>query len=131
MKPKNIRPKIVILVIYKTIDGDWRGFCSPYDIACNGTTKKGVLESLKSMVSLYEEGLEKYDYPRHLSIKPLSDPEDEIVFRKALKIIAETEKRKLMKDYYEYQERECNKFTVRNREHSLSGYYYHQQLAVG
>lgn len=131
VNPKNIRPKIVILVIYKISDGHWRGFCSPYDVSCNGATKKGVLESLKELVSLYEEGLEQYGYPRHLSIKPLSDPEDEKVLKKALQLIAETEKEKLTKDYYKYQEQECNKFTIKNQEHSLSGYYYHQQPAAG
>lgn len=131
MRPKNIRPKIVILVIYKINDGHWRGFCSPYDVFCNGTTKKGVLESLKELVTLYEEGLEQYDYPRHLSIKPLSNPEDEKVLKKAIRHIAEAEKKELTKDYYRYQERECNKFSVKNREHSLSGFYYHQQHAVG
>jgi hypothetical protein len=129
MKPKSKRPNIVILVIYKTSEGDWRGFCSPYDVSCNGSTKKGTLESLKKLVSLYEEGLKKYEYPRHLSIKTLSDPEDERIFNKALEIIAEIETRKLTKSYYEYQEQEFDHaIKIRNSDHNFTGLYYHQPV---
>lgn len=124
MKPLNIRPKLVILVVYKTNEGHWRGFCSPYDVSCDRLTKKGVLESLKESVSLYEEGLKKYNYPRQLSIKQLSNPQDKAVFKMALKIIAEKEKESLLNNYYKYQEEELN--YIKNSDHNLSGYYYHQ-----
>lgn len=124
---KNITPKIIILVSYKTQQGNWRGFCSPYDVSCNAFTKNAALESLKKLVSLYEEGLKQYGYPRHLTIKALSNSEDEKVFKKALEIIADIEKEKLMKSYYKYQEQGIDdKFEISNTDLNLSGFYYHQ-----
>ncbi len=66
--------------IYKTKDGKWRGFYVPYDVAYEAKTKKEVEEVLPKMVELYEEGLQKYNNPSHLSAVPLSDPEDQEVF---------------------------------------------------
>lgn len=129
MPLRNIKPKIIIFVIYETRDGTWRGFCSPYDVSCNASTKEAAIETLKKLVSLYEEGLKKYGYPAHLTIKPLSDPEDEKIFKKALKIIANMEKEKLVKSYYEYQEQ--NKFEISGRDPNLSGFYYHQAAHAG
>lgn len=124
MKPSNIKPKLIILVVYKTNEGHWRGFCSPYDITCERLTKKATKEALEESVELYKEGLEKYNYPRHLSIKQLSNPQDEAVLKMALKIIAEMEKENLLNNYDKYQEEELN--YIKNRDHNLSGYYYHQ-----
>lgn len=62
--------------IYKTKTGKWRGFFVPYDVSYEAITKKEVEEVLPKMVTLYEEGLKKYNYPIHLSAVPLSDPED-------------------------------------------------------
>lgn len=62
--------------IYKTKTGKWRGFFVPYDVSYEAKTKKEVEEVLPKMVTLYEEGLEKYNNPSHLQAVPLSDPED-------------------------------------------------------
>lgn len=74
---KNIRFTYSHLAhIYKTKTGKWRGFFVPYDVSYEAKTKKEVEEVLPKMVTLYEEGLEKYNNPSHLLAVPLSDPED-------------------------------------------------------
>lgn len=62
--------------IYKTAEGLWRGFVAPYDVTYEAKTKKKVEEILPKLVALYEEGLEKYKYPKHLTSVALSDKED-------------------------------------------------------
>lgn len=116
-------PKLVVRVIYKSKGGYWRGFCSPYDVTCEAKTKDSANDRLQRLVSLYEEGLEKYNYPSHLAIKPLSNREDKKVFGMALKVVSNDIKRAIVHDYNKYQqERVVQKFTMINP--SGSGHYY-------
>jgi hypothetical protein len=62
--------------IYKTKEGKWRGFFVPYDVTYEARTKKEVEEVLPKMVTLYEDGLKKYNNPSHLISVPLSHDED-------------------------------------------------------
>lgn len=62
--------------IYKTKEGLWRGFATPYDVSYEAKTKKKVEEVLPKLVELYEDGLAKYKNPQHLMIVPISDEED-------------------------------------------------------
>jgi hypothetical protein len=79
-----------VLVAYKSKNGSWRGFVQPYDITIEADSKGKAIESLREMVESYEEGLKKYSYPPHLSIKHLSNEEDNEVFNQlALKSISE------------------------------------------
>lgn len=79
---QNFRPKFVVLVAYKSKDKSWRGFCFPYDVSCNAKTKNEAFKKLDTLVRLYEEGLEKYNYPQHLSVRRLTDNEDIEIFKK-------------------------------------------------
>jgi hypothetical protein len=72
--------KFILYVVYKNQENEWRGFCCPYDVSCVAETKEKTFIKLKKMVSLYQEGLKKYNYPKHLSIKELSNKEDKKIF---------------------------------------------------
>ena len=72
--------------IYKTKNGTWRGFVTPYDITFEASTKKKVEEVLPEMVQLYEEGLKRYNNPQHLIAVPLSYEEDIKEFEKLKKL---------------------------------------------
>lgn len=76
----NIIP--VIGVVYKSKNGNWRGFCYPYDVTCNADTKEEAMEALNGLVETYEESLERHNNPRHLIEKRLTDREDQMVFKK-------------------------------------------------
>ena len=65
-----------VLYVYKSKNGSWRGFAHPYDVTIEAPTKTKTLSALREMVAEYEEGLIKYDYPAHLTTRPLSDTED-------------------------------------------------------
>jgi hypothetical protein len=78
---KEIKLVPVILVVYKAKSGLWRGFCTPYDVACVSDTKEDAKQKLITLVKLYEDGLEKYHNPKHLVIKELSDEDDINFFR--------------------------------------------------
>lgn len=70
--------------IYKTKEGTWRGFVTPYNVTFEASSRKKVEEVLPEMVKLYEAGLEKYNYPSHLMKVPLSYQEDIEEFNKLL-----------------------------------------------
>ncbi len=76
----NIIP--VVGIVYKSKDGNWRGFCYPYDVTCNADTKEEAMHILDELIATYEECLQKYNYPKHLVEKKLSDKEDQIMFKK-------------------------------------------------
>lgn len=78
------RPNLIALIYYKK-KNNWRGFCVPYDIDCEGKTVKEANNKLRQLVDFYEEGLQKYNYPSHLTIKDISDPQDKKVFDKIIK----------------------------------------------
>jgi len=80
-------PKINILVVYKTQEG-WRGFCSPFDTSCVGDTKKVTFEKLEKITEVYQEALKKYKYPKHLSLRKLSDKKDKEILETIKKDIA-------------------------------------------
>jgi len=117
----NLHPKIIIFAVYKTGEGDWRGFCVPFNVSCNAPSSKEAQSRLEKLVSLYEEGLERYGYPKHLSIQGLSDPEDRKVFRQIRKEIAQQFRKKIEEDFMEYQlsYAKKNKFRIDN----VKGYY--------
>ena len=100
---KKIKPGLLILVAYHTKEGDWRAFCSPFDVSCNAPSAKEAMGRLEGLIDLYVEGLEKYNYPEHLSIKQISDSEDRAVFGKVKKQLADKIKKKIIEDYSEYQ----------------------------
>ena len=75
MTSKKIIP--VITVVYKSKDGNWRGFCFPYDVSCTAETKEEAGSILEGLVETYEEVLNKYNNPSHLIDKELSDEEDQ------------------------------------------------------
>lgn len=77
---RRVTPKILILVVYKTKNRTWRGLCSPLDVTCEAYSKKVAMRRLERLVELYKEGLKKYNYPKHLSIRSLSDKEDQMIF---------------------------------------------------
>lgn len=121
-------PKIIVQVVYKSERGYWRGFCSPYDVTCEAQTKISAKRQLEKLVDLYDEGLKKYAYPRHLAVKPLSDSEDNKVFKMAVKIVSADMKQKLEKEYIKFQqERKREEFTISKP--SSSGYYYQPVFA--
>src|SRR3989338_217954 len=80
----------VIGVIYHSKDGNWRGFCYPYDLTCNAKTKDEAREKLTSLVETYEEVLSKYNSPRHLVEKNLTDAEDRKIFKEVWPEISKT-----------------------------------------
>ncbi|XOB42168.1 MAG: hypothetical protein ACKKMP_02275 [Candidatus Nealsonbacteria bacterium] len=115
---RGFRPKIIILVVYKAKDGNWRGFCSPYDITCEAETRLETMKRIKKSFKLYEEGLEKYGYPKHLSLRKLSDAQDRRVFEIVKKKIFSDIQKNLLK----FQAKEKGEFRIREPM-SLSGYY--------
>lgn len=79
-----------IVYVYQSKNGSWRGFVHPYDVTIEADSKEEALEALKEMAEVYKEGLEKHGNPKHLALKPLSDPEDNERFQKlALDVIAD------------------------------------------
>lgn len=124
MKIKNyIKPKIVVLAVYKPKDGSWRGFCSPYDIVYTGTNKEIVKEKLIELVECYEDGLKKYGYPSHLSVKKLTDEEDSKLLKKEIiPHISKQLENKMNKDFIKYQkETKTKSFSL---DHIFGSYHY-------
>ena len=119
----NAGPKIVIQVMYRSTRGYWRGFCTPYDVTCESTSKKECEQVLHDMIGLYEKGLKKYHYPENLLVKPLSDSEDRMVFDRVLPIVSRDIEQKLSTRYLKFQQqRSKERFSIGNR--STTGYYY-------
>lgn len=119
---KGIAPKMVILAVYKTKENYWRGFCAPFDITVNAQTKKEAMINLEKLVDLYIDGLKKYNFPKHLSIKPLSDPKDKKILNLITRHIAKQEEEKIKNQFIKYvsEQREKFNFSVDNS----SGYFY-------
>ncbi len=65
-----------VSISYKTKTGLWRGFVLPYDVTYESTSQQKVMEVLKEMVEVYEEGLELYGHPDHLKNVLISSQED-------------------------------------------------------
>ena len=118
----NLHPKIKIFAVYKTGEGDWRGFCVPFDVSCNAPTVGEAQSRLEKLVELYEEGLEKYDYPKHLSFKELSNPDDQSVLKTVLKEIAEQIRSKIEYQFMQYQVEKEKKYSFRI-DKNVRGYY--------
>lgn len=117
-----IVPKLTILVVYKDKNGHWRGFCSPYDVSCEGKTKQSVMNKLQALVSLYENRLKKYKYAKHLAIKPLSEPKDKEIFSFVLRKVSVDIEEKVRERFFQYQEEQAKEFKTRNP--LTQGYYY-------
>jgi len=118
-------PKIIILVVYKTKESNWRGFCHPYDVTCEANNVKVAMKRLEKLVSLYEEGLKKYGYPKHLSIRPLSDEDDRKVFEIAIKIVKKKIIEAIKKDFLKYQQEKQQKEEFKTKNPiPLTGYFY-------
>lgn len=96
----------VVMVVYKTQDG-WRGFCVPYDVSCNAETQEEAKSRLEMLVKFYEEGLNKYNNPKSLILKELSDDEDKLLFNKIWPHISKNIESK-MKSYKSYAEQELS-----------------------
>lgn len=115
-------PKLIVLVVYKTKNGNWRGFCNPYNVTCEARNGKETMSLLKESVKLYEEGLKKYGYPKHLSLRLLSNKQDKTIFDKVIKIIA----RKLKKDFIKFQAQK-EKERLKTKSPVSAIYYSYQQ----
>lgn len=121
-------PKLIVQSVYKTPEGIWRGFCSPYDVTCEAKSKQVAIKRLESLVKLYEEGLVKYSYPQHLSLRALSDKRDQVVLDNILKKIVAPKIGKAVRErYLEYQkESDRKQFSIDSP--SSCGYYYQPTL---
>lgn len=119
---KIVHPKMVFYIVYKTKNGNWRGFCSPYDVTTEAYTSEEAKKQLEDQVKLYEEGLKKYSYPEHLAIKELSDKEDQVVFKIALKEVFSDLKKKLSGKYLEFQARKEREEILRKDNSILINY---------
>lgn len=118
-------PKIVVTVVYKTNQKDWRGFCFPYDVTCNAPTEKEAKKTIQEMVDLYEEGLKEYHFPKQLSIKPISNTTDKKVFAIIQKEIAKGIQEKVSEQFTEFQ----GEYEKRNeiKKNALTANYYYLQ----
>ncbi len=121
---KHIPPKVIILVVYKSGTDGWRGFCAPYDVTCNASTKRKAMQTLEELVELYQDGLKKYHYPKHLSIKSLSNREDAKVFNIVREHIAEKITKKLKDRFFEFESEQEKKNTFKVNNLNLIGRYY-------
>lgn len=119
----NFHPKFIILIAYKAKNGNWRGFCSPYDITCEAYTLKQTKQKLMRLVELYEDGLKKYNYPQHLAFRQLTEKEDQRIFKMALKVIAEDFKKKFTEKNLEYQKNKEKEEVSMKNPHSHINYY--------
>lgn len=119
---KKYTPKLIVLVAYKTKNGNWRGFCNPYNVTCEARNGRIAMGLLKESVKLYESGLKKYGYPKHLSLRLLSNRQDKIIFNKVIKIIA----RKLKQDFIKFQAQK-EKEKLKTKSPASEIYYSWQQ----
>ncbi len=119
----NIIP--VILVVHKSKDGFWRGFCYPYDISCNASSQEDAKKQIEEMVETYEEVLKKYNNPIHLIKKELTEEEDRKVFDKLWPVIVKqiTEKLKLSRTPASYANG-LSKLTTFNHNSSLISFFH-------
>ena len=95
------------MVVYKSKNESWRGFCSPYGIDVQTSSAEEAKEAITNLVKTYEEVLKKYDYPSHLIKNDLSDLEDEKILKLiwpkiVAKISEEVKKNKSLNDYQKF-----------------------------
>lgn len=120
----------VVLVVYKSKNSNWRGFCVPYDVACTTKTKKEAFKVLQEMVDLYEKGLKKYNFPEHLLNKESTDKEDRLFFKEEIwprisKVISrEIEK---FNDYVEFLNADN---TMKKHKHIVKSSAKHYEASV-
>ena len=128
MKKKTLKqsqPKSPILVVYQAKNKNWRGFCFPFDITCEAFSKDEAIKKLEKMVKIYIDGLKKYNYPRHLSIRRLSEKQDRIVFSRVIDKIA----KKLKEDLLNYQcEKQKKEWEIILNNPTTFKYYYDNKL---
>ena len=120
---KQFRPNLIVMVVYKTKDSTWRGFCSPYDVSLERETRAKAIKDLRDSVKLYEEGIKKYSYPRHLSLLELSNGQDRKVFDLIRRKVASVVEEEIREKFLEYQEPKEEKVSLQNP--TATGYYYH------
>jgi predicted RNase H-like HicB family nuclease len=116
-KERSKKPNLVILAIYKSREdkGLWKAFCAPYGITTQATSKKEAKKRIEASVELYEEGLEKYGYPKHLLYQEFSDKEDKKILNlvwKNIKIRGE-KKIKQQKDFIKFAQEEEEQNQIR------------------
>ena len=116
----SVMPRIKVFAVYRR-KNKWRGFCSPYDVSCYAPTMKEAGERLESLVDLYEKGLAKYNYPPHLSVKNLSDPEDQNILEALIDEVTKGMRHEMKKDFAKYQLRKQERHAVRAE--GASGYF--------
>ena len=118
-------PKIIIEAVYKSKDGTWRGFCSPFDISCTADSQEKAMKKIDELVEVYMDGLKKYGYPMNLTIKELSDEEDKIVFEQVLEYVTNDITLKMKEDLKKFQlERDANPFKLRNKIKAIGTYSF-------
>jgi len=110
LRSNNITSPILrVFIAYQAKNKNWRGFCYPFDVTCEGFTKDQVMKKLKKLVDLYCEGLKEYEYPQHLLIRKLTDEQDRVVFSRFVEhITKEIEERLINYDLGQEKERQIN-----------------------
>lgn len=122
MLRKQELPKIIISAVYKSEeDGTWRGFTAPFDVSCTADSQKGAMKKIDKLTELYEDGLKKYGYPKHLVAKELSDEEDKKVFNIVLDSVLADMRKQMQSDFRKFQlDKQEHKF---KHGRNLSGTY--------
>ena len=83
------------------------------------------MTKLERLVKLYEEGLKKYDYPKHLSLRSLSERDDKKIFNIVIEKIGNEIKQKVTKSFLEFQTEKGKERENFSMIKPLStGYYY-------
>jgi len=118
-------PKIIIEAVYRSKDGTWRGFCVPFDISCTAETAEKAMKAIDELVELYIDGLKKYGFPVHLTVKELSDEEDRKVFGRVLKHVIADMTKKMRSDLEKFQlERKAIPFTMTDNSRVRGNYSF-------
>ena len=125
----------IIFVVYQSKKALWKGFCAPYDVTCFAKTADEAKDRLEKLVSLYEGGLKKYNWPKHLVSKNLSDKEDQKILKELWpKILAKiSEDIQRYKTYHQYIERKATQrkeFKVTNDDLKSFVEYTEKPLAI-
>ena len=100
---ENFKPQFAVLVVYKSKEGYWSGFCAPYDVTCQAGSKEKAMKNLESLVELYEKELAEFGYPKHLSLRPLSLAEDKKVLREIWPKVYEEITKEFPRDFMKAQ----------------------------
>ena len=70
-----------IIVVYKSKNGDWKGFTHPYGETTEANTRAEAIKKMRVLTRAYSDILRQYDNPSHLINGGLVDLEDKEVFR--------------------------------------------------